>query len=112
VLGANITAAEAKTAPSHDVFVESSTTNFALTVKGPRVSGNGRLEFELAAPRAGSYTLVCFIDGKLWKPSNFTAPGNYELSTRGMAPGRYRLTFQLIDPQGQVGSQTRTIQVK
>ena len=62
--------------------------------------------------RAADYTVVCFIDGKSWKPTRFTSPGTFELSTRGMPPGSYRVTLQLIDANGRVGSNTQTVRVK
>lgn len=105
-------AADTKTAPARDVFVENSTTDFILTAKAARGSGKSKLAFDLSAPVTGDYTLVSFIDGKPWKPAKFTSPGTFELSTRGMAPGSYRVTLQLVDAQGRVGSATQTIRLK
>jgi len=108
----NTQAVEAKTDPSHDVFVENSTTNFVLAAKSAQVTGKNRLGFELSAPTPGDCTVVCFIDGKFWKAAEFTSPGTFELSIRGMPPSSYRITLQLIDSQGRVGSNTQIIQVK
>jgi hypothetical protein len=105
-------AAETKTDPSRDVFVENSTTNFVLTAKSPQPLGRKGLGFELLAPDPGVYTVVCFIDGKPQKPAKLTLPGIFALNTRGMAPGPYRITLQLIDSQGRVGSNTQMIQIK
>jgi hypothetical protein len=94
------------------VFVENSATDFMLAVKAPQASGKNRLGFAVSAPDPGEYAVVCFIDGKSWKPTRFTSPGTFELSTRGMPPGSYRVTLQLIDSNGRVGSNTQTVRVK
>jgi hypothetical protein len=105
-------AAETKTDLARDVFVENSTTNFVLTAKAAQVTGKNKVGFDLSAPVPGGYTVVCFIDGKPWKPATFSSPGTFELSTRGMPPGSYRITLQLIDSQGRVGSNTQTLEVR
>jgi hypothetical protein len=110
--GGSLRAAETKTDPAHDVFVENSATDFVLAVKAPQASGKNRLGFAVSAPDSGDYTVVCFIDGKSLKPTRFTSPGTFELSTRGMPPGSYRVTLQLIDSKGRVGSNTQTVRVK
>jgi hypothetical protein len=105
-------AAETKTDLTRDVFVENSTTNFVLTVKAAQVTGKNKVGFDISAPAPGDYTVVCFIDGKPWRPAKFTSPGTFELSTRGMPPGSYRITLQLVDSQGRVGSATQTLELK
>jgi hypothetical protein len=112
VLAGKAPAEETKTDPRRDVFVENSTTNFVLGAKPGPSSSRGRVAFDLSAPQSGDHTLVCFIDGKLLKTSRFVSPGIFELSTRGMAPGSYRVTLQLVDPQGRVGRHTQRIRVK
>ena len=112
LVGMHTRAVEVKTDPSRDVFVENSSTNFVLIASSPQTSGKNRLGFELSAPSPGDYTIVCFIDGKVWKSTKFNSPGTFELSVRGMPPGSYRITLQLINAQGQIGSSTQIIQIK
>lgn len=112
VLAGNTLAAEKKTDPARDVFVENSTTDFTLTAKPARVSGKNKVAFDLSAPDPGDYTLACFIDGKPWKQVKFKSPGTFELNTRGIAPASYRITLQLIDSRGRVGSVTQIIELK
>jgi hypothetical protein len=112
VFASNALAAESKTDLTRDVVVENSTTNFVLVAGAPQPAGKSKVSFDLAAPAAGRYTLICFVDGKPAKPVEFTAPGPFVLSTRGLAPGAYRVTLQLIDRQGGVGRVTTILQVK
>lgn len=112
VLVSGAIAEETKTDLARDVFVENSTTNFVLTASAARPAGKSKVAFDLAAPVPGQYSLVCFIDGKPSKPVEFTVPGAFALSTRGLAPGAYRITLQIINRQGGVGQVTTTLEVK
>ncbi len=105
-------AADTKTDLRRDVILENSTTNFVLSAKLASTSDSKKASFDVSAPDAGDYLLVCFVNRKPLKPVKFKSPGNFELSTRGLAPGSYRITLQLIDSQGRVGSSTHTLQLK
>jgi hypothetical protein len=105
-------AAETKTDLARDVFVENSTTNFVVTASPPHQAGKATVAFDISVPTPGSFKLVCFVDGKPAKPVEFTAPGTFVLTTRGLAPGEYRVTLQLIDRQGGVGGITTTLRVQ
>ena len=76
----SVSSAQNTTDPSHDIFVENSTTHFTLTAQSPHASGKYSIAFELSVPDPGDYTLACFIDGKLLKPIKFKSPGTFELS--------------------------------
>ena len=104
-------AAETKTIPARDVFVENSTTNFAFVAKLTDSTSKSVVAFELKAPVAGDYTLVSFIDGREWKVEDFKSPGTFKLATRGMDKGKHRITLQLVDSKGGVGCYRQTIQV-
>jgi hypothetical protein len=106
-------AQETKTDLSRDVYVEYSTTNFVLTSSAATPAGKAAVAYNLTAPEPGQYKLVCFVNGKASQlPVDFKAPGAFKLSTRGLAPGSYRVTLQLIHPQGGVGRATSTLEVK
>jgi len=101
-----------KTNPAQDVYVENSVTNFVLVAKIAPAEGKSVTAFELSAPEAGAYTLICFIDGKQFKQEKFKIPGTFKLSTRGMLPGSHRITLQLVDAAGKVGSRTQQIEIR
>jgi hypothetical protein len=105
-------APKTKTDLSRDVHVEYSVTNFAVTASAPKPSGKANVSFELSTPVPGPYRLVCYVDGKPSQPVGFKAPGVFEFSTRGLAPGTYRITLQLIDGQGGVGLVTKDLRIK
>jgi hypothetical protein len=104
-------AAEQKTDLTREVYVEQSGTNFHLAVKiGASRSPKVRV-FELSAPVEGKYTLLCFIDGKIWSQQKIDLPGQFKLNTSGMASGSHRVTVQAVDASAQVGRVTQTIKV-
>jgi len=105
-------AAADKTEPARDVYVENSTTNFVLRVKVSSAESKSVAAYDIAAPTPGSYVLVSFIDGKPFRPENFESPGTFKLSRRGLTPGTRRLTLQLVDKAGRVGSWTGRLEVK
>lgn len=104
-------AGETKTAPDRDVFVEHSTNELALTAKASPPGSDSVVTFDFSGPGAGKYTLVCFIDGRVFKQEPLTLPGSFKLSVRGMASGTHKITLQLVDADGRVGSHTQQIQV-
>jgi hypothetical protein len=111
--GATCMAEDTKTDPSHGIFVENTTTNFALVGNLTWSVNKYVAVFELSAPTAGDYTLVCAIDGKVWKEEKtFKIPGTFRLNTRGMVSGSHRITLQVVDADGGVGSWTKNIDVK
>lgn len=101
-----------KTDPAHDVYVENSTTNFVLSVKVSPSETKSVAVYDVAAPTAGSYILVSFIEGKFYQQQNFESPGTFKLSKRGLTPGTRRLTLQLVDKAGRVGRWTGRFEVK
>ncbi|MBP8259780.1 MAG: hypothetical protein KA118_08965 [Verrucomicrobia bacterium] len=90
-----------------DVYVEKSPADFALTQKAAAASAPHVLAFELAAgDRLGQHTLLCFVDGALWQLTRIDLPGVYRLSTRGLAPGEHRITFQVVTADNRIGAVT------
>lgn len=100
---ASAIAQSAKTDLAREVYVESSKPDFPMIVTPlPSASAN-LLVWEIKPPEEGSYTLICFIDGKFWSRQTVKLPTPYKLNTRGLAPGRYQMTLQLVDRQGRLG---------
>lgn len=101
-----------KTDLAKEIYVENSETNFALKATHT-VAAKGQVhEFKLSAPAQGAYSLLCFVDGRLWSLKAMNLPGTYKLTTRGMVPGTHRVTLQAVDAGGQIGSTVHTITSK
>ena len=111
-LAATWAVAADKTDPAHDIYIENSTTNFVLSVKGSPSETKSVAAYDITAPTAGPYTLVSFIEGKFYQQENFESPGTFKLSKRGLTPGTRRLTLQLVDKAGRVGRWTGRLEVK
>ncbi|HWX19124.1 MAG TPA: hypothetical protein VN578_04360 [Candidatus Binatia bacterium] len=103
-------AKETKTAPARDVFVEQTATDFDMAAKVSPPDRDLVVSFDLSGPKVGKYTLVCFIDGRIFKQEPFNLPGTFKLSVRGMEKGTHKVTLQLVDAGGNVGSITKKIQ--
>src|SRR5436190_3012326 len=78
--------AEGKTDLKRDVYVESSQTDFALTVKADSSTSKQIVVFQISAPNVGAYSLLCFLDGRIWSQSSTNLPGEFKLNTRGLVP--------------------------
>ena len=66
---------------------------------------------KLAAPEPGAYTLLCFVDGKFFRREPIRLSGRYAFNTRGLAPGTHRITLQVVDASGRVGSAPQTLTI-
>lgn len=99
-----------KTDLARDVFVEYSQTDFQLGMTNRPGGSRAVTVFDLTAgAELGPCTLVCFIDGKLWRTQPFSLPGEYSLNLRGLSAGEHRITLQVINTEGRVGSATQLI---
>jgi hypothetical protein len=103
---------ETRTNPKGDIFVEKTETDFSLSVAKKANVKKKLVAFTLSVPEAGSYEVVCFIGGKLHLVRKMKLPGELKLSTRGLAPARYRITLQTISASGKIGSHTLHLVVK
>ncbi len=104
LLGAS---APERTDLAKDVYVEKSPADFALTQKARASTTPQVLAFDLAAgDLRGQQTLLCFVDGALWQLTRIDLPGVYRLSTRGLAPGEHRVTFQAVTADNRIGAVT------
>lgn len=90
-------------------FIESSETDYTLTLKATGRAASNVRAFEVVAPEPGAYTLVCFVDGHYFRSEKRTLPGTYALTVRGLSPGSHRVTIQAVDSQGRIGSATQTV---
>ena len=108
VFAAQLISAE-KTDLEKEIYVESSVTNFALNVKVSAPADGKTRVFEVTAPPAGPCTLLCFVDRQFWTRSVIDLPGKYSLNVRGLAPGTHRVTIQVVDRNGRVGSSSHSI---
>ena len=99
-----------KTDLAKETYVEASETDFALTVKATEPAGRKVRKFELSAPQPGAFTLLCFVDGKFFRREAIRLPGFYLLSTRGLAVGTHRVTLQVVDSSGRIGSAQQTVE--
>ena len=98
-----------KTDLAKDHYVEASDTDFVLTVKPVGDAAGKVRSFSVAAPDAGVFTLLCYVDGQFFRRQSIRLPGRYSFNTRGLVPGRHRVTLQVVDAGGRVGSSPQTI---
>jgi hypothetical protein len=96
-----VTLAQAKkTELKKEAFVEKTTTDFVMSLGKADVSAKKVITWHLAAPSAGDYTLICFLNGSLLSRTQFKSPGDFKLNLRGTGAGSHRITIQLVDAQG------------
>ena len=100
-----------KLSKSDEAVVESSETDFILSMIS-RLDESGQVRvFELSAPQPGRFTLLCFINGTVCRRDEIDLPGKYQFGLRGLAPGEYRITLQVVDANGRVGHATERIHI-
>jgi hypothetical protein len=100
-----------KSDPRREVFVEDTTTDFELksgVASGPSAKV---VKFDLTGARAGTYTVLCFIDGRIWSRQTVELPSVFALNISGMTRGAHRVTLQAVDSSGRVGSVKHQIDV-
>lgn len=95
-----------------DVFVESSPSDFVLTAVATASPSRWVQAYKVGLEEAGRYTLLTFLNGKLWRLETVQLPGVYRINVRGLAPGTYRLTLQAVSAGGRLGGATQTIVIE
>ena len=98
-----------KTDLSKEKYVEASEADFAISLKVTGGEKDNVRVFEVAAPTTGTYTLLCFVDGRCWANEKVELPTKYSLSVRGLTPGKHKVTIQVVDKSGRVGSKSHQV---
>ena len=81
-----------------------------LTLQPSNAASKVRV-FEISAPQAGQFTLLCFVDGKFFRRESAKLPGKFSLSVRGLSNGTHKVTLQAVDANGRVGRSAQDVTV-
>ena len=102
-------AAPGKTDLAKENLVEDSAPDFVLGSTNSVSVVDHVMTFELLPPAVGKFTVLCYINGKVFERKEMNLPGTYSVSMRGLSPGNHKVTVQAIDSQGRVGRISRKI---
>ena len=112
LLVAALTSASAgpgKTDLAKENLVEDSTPDFVLGSTNSVSVVDHVITFDLSPPAAGKFTVLCYVNGKVFERKEMNLPGTYSVSMRGLSPGNHKVTVQAIDSQGRVGHISKKI---
>ena len=90
--------------------MESSPSDFLLEMMAVVSSARQIKAYQLTVADKGQYTLVSFLDGKVMRLESVKLPGLFKLSTRGLAPGKHRLSVQAVAADGRLGCASQTFE--